>query len=297
MKLSAAWFALGIGALVALSPARADACSWAPGPQGWIRYPWFSANDFPANGLFTSSLEWRSRDGAPLVLVVDEALTATWGLEVRRPASPLSPGALYEPTEDCPSSPCRHVLSIGAADTTPPSTPDLTVRTLLVRDPQGAGAFSCPDTDALELVIHATDDTTPAEHLSIAAYVAPDVVALAARTEPDLIFAFDPGPADEPPTTATITLGESVGRQRDGAPLRVAGPFCFAVAIVDWAGNVGPRSTPTCLDTTDPSDPTVVWVASAGCACQGGRGGASFGGVVLVVGALLRRRRPAPTRR
>ncbi|MHB1844905.1 MAG: hypothetical protein ACYCWW_08745 [Deltaproteobacteria bacterium] len=65
----------------------------------------------------------------------------------------------------------------------------------------------------------------------------------------------------------------------------------LAVALVDWAGNVGPRSSTTCLDTTDPSDPTVQWVPSGGLAasCASGPGDASL--LPLAVAFLLRRRR------
>jgi MYXO-CTERM domain-containing protein len=275
---------------LALAARPADACSWGPGPEGTPRFPWFIESGFPTNGLFASTLEWHYPDGRVLELVPDDALSARFGLSIRRPATPLAPGTILKPDEHCPSTTCNWQLVVGdGADMTPPPAPTVSARTLLVQDPVGAGGLSCPDTDSLELTIVGDDDTTPRAHLGLAAFIAADETQLAAKTTHDLVFGYDLGPSDVP-TIATIVLGESVGRMRDGEPFRSPDRFCFALALVDWAGNVGPRSTPTCLDTTDENDPTVEWVESSGCGCRtSGRPGSWL--VVLAFGFVVRRRR------
>lgn len=255
------------------------------------RNPWWSADDFPTNGLFVSSLEWRSSAG-PLELVEDAALTALWGTRVRRPTMPLPTGALFEATE-C-AAPCVHELRVvSGPDVSPPSPADLIgVRTLLVRDPDSGGAFSCGDTDRLELTISGVDDNAPTDELAIAGYVGADEAEVAAHAAPDIVFGSD----YDAPLRATIWLGQSAGRQRNGLAFRASDRFCFAVALVDRAGNVGERSGTTCLDTTDPNDPTVMWVESEGCGCQStrGSGGAALVLALWVVADTLRRRRCLP---
>ena len=34
-------------------------------------------------------------------------------------------------------------------------------------------------------------------------------------------------------------------------------PYCFSLAVMDFAGNLGERTDPVCLDTRDPQDPYV----------------------------------------
>lgn len=280
--------------LVAASPVRpAHACSVGLGPQGLLRYPWFTEPGFPSNGLFASSLEWRDEAGAPLVLVDDPIATALWGTQVRRPAAAMPPGSMWFPTSDCPDrGTCRHRLIIGPPDTTPPTAAVLaSVTTYLVTSPTEPGgcSVSCGDYDTLVLRVTGTDDTTPADHLGILAYVGKDEEEVAGRTAPDLVIGNDPGPPDRV-REATIILGDSLSRDRDGAPLREKGRFCFAVALMDWAGNVGARSATTCLDTTDEDDPTVVPVGTHGCDC-GGAGGGSGWLALGLLGVIGRRRR------
>ena len=66
--------------------APAEACSYGLGPPSTPGYPWWSADNFPTNGLFTSSLEWTTLTG-PLDLVADEQLSLRLGMTVRRPSS------------------------------------------------------------------------------------------------------------------------------------------------------------------------------------------------------------------
>ncbi|MBS1124584.1 MAG: hypothetical protein H6Q90_6812 [Deltaproteobacteria bacterium] len=285
--------AIVIGQLAQAAPA--EACSWGPGPPSPPSYPRYNAEVFPTNGLFTSSQEWMTLTG-PLELVDDAELSRRLAMPVRRPSSPLIPGRIYEPTE-CYTTSCTLVIGSGP-DLTPPSRAVVTsLRTLLVRDPEGAGGFSCPDVDSLEIVVDGTDDTTPAESLAIGAYLGATPAEVAARTEIDVTFGYDAGPPSAP-LQSTIYLGEAVGRMRDGEPFRAAGPFCFSVVMIDWAGNIGARSEVQCLDTTDPDDPTVEFVASSGCGCNAPAdpgGAAPLVLAILVVSARsARRRRGSP---
>lgn len=264
-----------IGALVTVigAPASADACSYILGPSTSPRFPWWSATGFPTNGRFASSLEWRDAAGAVLPLEEDAELMTRIGLRLRVPLAPLPAGATFFTTEDCPPlGDCNHRLDVGAGpDTAPPSKAVLaSVRTLLIRDPVGPGGFTCPDVDNIELKVEGTDDTTPREDLVIVAYVADTATLARTKSDIDVAFAFNLGPPDRA-LKATIAIGESVDRARDGEPFRSAEPFCFTVALMDWAGNVSERSETTCLDTTDEADPTVELIDGQGCACATGQ--------------------------
>ncbi len=262
------------GAVILFSAAPAAACGYMLGPNATPRFPWWSAEGFPTNGLFASSFEWRDDGGSPLELVDATDVSEATGLMLRRAAAPLPAGGAFFTTGDCPATgDCRHRLSIAAGpDTQPPSKAMITgLRTLLIRDPVGTGGFTCPDIDNLELRVEGTDDTTPAEQLVTLAYVADTASAAESKAQVDVAFAFDLGPADDSKRAlvSTIAIGEAVDRARDGEPFRAAGRFCFAVALMDWAGNIGERSDARCLDTTDLDDPTVEMVDGQGCACSG----------------------------
>jgi len=246
--------------------APAEACSYALGPPSPPVYPWWRADNFPTNGLFSSSFEWTTLTG-PLVLEDDDALSLRLGMTVRRPSSPLIPGRIYQATECYQGGTCNLVVGAGP-DMTPPSRAAISsLRTLLVRDPEGVGAFSCPDVDSLEIKVEGSDDTTPPEFLAIGAYLGDTPAEVLANTQIDVSFGFDYAAPGEP-LLSTVYIGESVERRRDGEPFRAAGRFCFAVALIDWAGNIGERSDVQCLDTTDENDPTVEFVESTGCGCS-----------------------------
>lgn len=257
------------------------------------QFPWFSAEAFPTNGLFTSSLDWRAPDGQALALEEAPTLTAAWGLKVRRPTGgALPPGTTYHPTDDCPATgSCKHALRVGPGpDAAAPSKPlVLKVETRLVRDPVGAGALSCPDLDVLVLEIASTDDTTPREMIAFAAFIAASEAEVAARTASDVVFGYDGGPPGRD-LQSSIALGPSVGRKRGAGPFLSPARFCFAVEALDWAGNASERSEISCLSTTDETDPTVVWVDGQGCACSGAGGAFPIEGVPLLLWLSRRRR-------
>lgn len=273
-------------------------CIAHPGPPGPPRYPSPLEDAFPANGVFFAA-GWRFlRDGSPLELVVDVDASARLAIEVERPAVPLSPGEVLR-LRDCPENDCAtYRVVIGEPDTTPPATPAVTAHTRLVDDPVGTGWLSCPDIDELELVIETSDDATAPDDLGFVAYIAPTEGELAQVTAPAVAFGYD-RMGDGGAPRATIVLGESEGRERPGGPFLSPDPFCFAVAAYDRAGNLSARSTATCLDTTDESDPTALLVPSTGCACGTGGGGGGAAGalpvLVALVGVALRRTRgPRP---
>lgn len=290
---------LGLG-LFAMAP-EVFACSIAVGPPAAPSYPHFRAEGFPTNGVFHTGLEWRAEDGTRLTLEAFEPRSSETGLELRVPASGALPaGARFHPLEDCPTTgACEHVLAVGMGpDTTPPGQVSLSsVRTLLVEDPVGAGAFSCPDVDTLVLESDVTDDTTPNENITLLAFIGSDEEEVSNKATVDIALGSD-RLGDAPGLRSTIALGVAEGRQRDGLGFSVEGPFCFSLAAMDWAGNIGPRSAPQCLDTTDPNDPTVELVDGQSCACstpgRGTTGDAWVGLAAMLVawatGARHRRR-------
>lgn len=244
-----------------LAPAaQAGACScFRPlGPEMTPRWPWFQAEGYPANAVFTSSLEWHDASGRPLELARDEAASETFGLEVRRAAA-MAEGDVFFPDDDCPATgECRHALRVGPADTTPPSAARLESHTVFFVDGAPASGGGCA-ADVLELEVSGTDDVTPAEELGIVGFVGATPEEVATAPTRSTLFTYDVG-APGRRLVSTIGLGGPGGTMRDEEPFRAAGPFCFAVALVDWAGNVGERSETVCLDATDRDDPNVELV-------------------------------------
>ncbi len=255
---------------------------------------------FPANGMFATVDTGWQLDGSPLDVVVDSDTSAKLGVDVFRPAQPLQPGDVLDYWGDsctpscsyCPSDCEDYHATIAAPDLVAPTMPELTVHTLLVRDPEGAGGWSCGDSDNLEITISVSDDIVPTSELGLVAYIAPTANEVAQLTTPSTLLGCDySSDARDGVATATVALGESVGRVRIGdSPFVSEEPICFALAAFDRAGNVGERSFVSCVDTDDPDDPSVIWVASQGCGCQAGAGG-GLGSALLVaaVAVVLRR--------
>lgn len=261
-------------------------------------YPNAIVPAFPSNGLFLGPGQW-VHDGVPLELEVDVALSSSLGEPVYLPTAPLVPGTVFvaseqgycaRPCSSCPSPCADWRLVISDLDDQKPTRPMVEPRTLLVRDPDRNGAFSCGDVDELELTIDTTDDTTTRDDITFGAYIAATAEAVDAATDFAVILGYDR--TGNAPTTSTIVLGQSAGRIRSGDGFSVAGPFCFALAAFDRSGNISDRSSTTCLDTTDENDPTVVWVDSnGGCACNASSHGPTGWMIVFAVGACLRKRR------
>jgi hypothetical protein len=290
-------FSLLVLVSLALAPSPADACSCSvqPRPLASPDFPSYSAAAFPTNGLFTSSLEWRDDAGTLLVLERDTLLSDALGYEVRRPRTPVVPGSTFHPTSGCPASgTCRHALVFaGAADVTPPSA--ATLVSLGVRYASGAPATGATcQTDDMVLEVGGSDAETPRGELVVVVFAgATEAEALAA--EPALGAADDDAAAEDT-ITATLVLGTSAGHTRDGGRLPESGTYCVAVALMDQAGNVGPRSEAVCVDTTDPDDPAVELVpyapgcSGAFCSVSHGRTRLAVVWLVPLLYVVLRRR-------
>jgi len=232
----------------------------------------------------------------PLELVDDAELSRRLAMPVRRPSSPLIPGRIYEPTE-CYTTSCTLVIGSG-----PDLTPSVARRrgrasarcsSVTPRVPAGSRA---PMSTAWRS--WSTGPTTPRRPSpSRSAHTS----ARRPRRSPRGRDRCDVRLRRRSPIGAAAVddlSREAVGRMRDGEPFRAAGPFCFSVVMIDWAGNIGARSEVQCLDTTDPDDPTVEFVASSGCGCNAPAdpgGAAPLVLAILVVSARsARRRRGSP---
>lgn len=281
---------VGSSAPLASNEAYACSCSIESGPLALPQHPYASSSDFPRNGLFTSSTEWRDASGGSLVLVRDDDASERLGIDVRRPSTALEEGATYVDAS-CTGS-CGRSITIGSDDVTAPSAATLDEVRVTYADDAPETGVSC-QTDTLSLRVGGTDDRTPASELTTVAYVGATAEEVAATLEPSATFARDPN--DD---SSTIVLGGAEGHRRDEAPLRASGPFCFAVALMDHAGNVGARSATRCIDTTDPADPAIEFVpyaqpcSGAFCSVSHRRAGsASLGGLGIGIVLLLARRR------
>jgi len=153
---------------------------------------------------------------------------------------------------------------------------------------------SC-DVDALEIRIdNVLDERAPARLLQLALYVGATEEEARTRVQIDhLLEVYDATTS----VTLFANLGRADGRERPLARgLLAAGPHCFAVETVDWAGNFSPRSAPLCLDHTNEADLHVRRVASTdteSCASSP-RGPSSswlFAALAIVAYRLRRKRR------
>jgi hypothetical protein len=68
-----------------------------------------------------------------------------------------------------------------------------------------------------------------------------------------------------------VELGLSWRRQRDGLHFRKRQPYCFSIALMDRAGNVGPMSAPECISTVDVDAPYATVPDYGCCSVPAGR--------------------------
>ena len=160
----------------------------------------------------------------------------------------------------------------------------------------------CGDLDVMGiLVANVRDDRAPRSRMYLAFYVGGTAEETLARTSIDHLSAvYDDHPHETPrlraqldpdegaPARIDVGLGGSVGHERFGKGLLRAGPFCFAVETVDWAGNFSPRSEPVCLDTTDEKDSHVRWEESSSSCSVHRRSPAGSIVLALVTGLVIR---------
>ena len=263
----------------------AEACSCDAdysGPLVRPRQP-LSA-DMPANLLLFDG-------GWNTPTVADETLSAAADTTVARPTE-LAEGDLLG--RSCSGGRCEFETIVSAPDLVAPSVSRLSnVRVELPAAP--VGQAGC-EFDSLHFRVEAEDARTAPQQLQYAVYFAETVELLAEVESPEVLLASRDAFGGE----VVIVLGMSGERRRDGEGFRREGTFCFAVSAMDLAGNLGERSIPVCLDSTDTGDPLAVPTeydpACSGLFCQLTPGGGSAPALAWAIPALLfarRRRRSA----
>ncbi len=172
---------------------------------------------------------------------------------------------------DCGQGTAPNIVPAGAAietvtlsdggspvDHTPPE--QAVLREVRVQWPRTVGASAarhgCPQLDYLSFSVDGADDLTDAAALRVAVFVGPDEATVLAPATPVIELERFQSVVYR---RIALTLGPADAHQRDGVGLRSTGRFCFAVALVDAAAQVGPRSKVECLDTTSPSDPHLEY--------------------------------------
>lgn len=149
----------------------------------------------------------------------------------------------------------------------------------LVRNGCDGSGAACPQLDRVEFSVAASDDQTgPDELRYLAAFGATEAEATTAAGS--LLFKAD---LDD---TARVTAYLGFGGARSGRDFSRA-TLCFTLAAVDVAGNVGPRSSPRCVDTVSEAGAQVTDATPCG-----GTGCASApANALLAVLVLFARRR------
>jgi hypothetical protein len=227
----------------------------------------------------------------------DEPLTLLLGRTVTRPMlEPASGTSLI-------GSACGRgtLVVMGAADRAAPSEVVLDrVRTIRVRNPSSGAGFGCPELDTLEVHFTTRDDRTPAASLGMLAFVGGTVEEVSTMRVASLVFSPALARPGTPGVSASAThvfrawLGNN-GARRGITPFDLASPMCFSLASMDLAGNVSARSVPRCVDTVNPSDPTVEFVQGSGCSVRGpSRTPSTLGWLAMAAGivtVIARRRR------
>jgi len=293
MKNQVLFLGLLVGMVICLQPVAGWACSFTLTPSRSSAIPDEKIQNFPTNGLFTTTTKWVSPGGKRLELVEDKDLTALLGIPAKRPKSGSLPANTLFSVDNC--SRCATKLQTASQpDKTPPPQAVISdIKVRLVRSPLASHPVNCPDLDFLEFAIKGKDDTTPEKYVNLLAYIGPKEADVQNKTKPDVIFSYNRSP--EKAGTAMIILGVAAGQKRNGKGFGQKGPFCFSIAMMDWAGNIGKRSKAHCLDTTDVNGPHVEWRSGqAGCGCEGTPGGLSnplwFGLAFVLLLYWVRRR-------
>lgn len=185
-------------------------------------------------------------------------------------------------------------MLLDAPKTTLPARPTIeTLEVLLTKDPSSGGGFGCSDVDTVQMHITAPD-AGPAFVVFYFGATSDEALNVAAPEKYVGACAVGRG------YDVSATAGESEGRARaNQGGFSRSGRYCVSAAVVDLAGNVGPRSEPQCFATDDEHDPHVHFVDSENhflCFCRSGpgsvhAGGAGALGLFAVAGVVLARRR------
>jgi hypothetical protein len=289
-----------LGALSLLTTARpAGACSFTLDDlQGCAvtRSPEFAT--LPTNAIFPATCrsgaggcttEWSGNDRVPLAC--DRAEVPLPGAWCRLRAT--RPPRVWNPASTRP--PYASTIGFEGEDASAPARPSMDIEVQLVSDPSTGGAYGCPDVDRINVHVRAAE---PGPMFAVFFFGATAAeAATAARAEVVVGVCSDLLPRE---FDVSGSVGTSVERYRtnDGG-FRRAGRYCVAAAMMDVAGNVGPRSAAECLSTQDERDSHVVLVppqSRFGCLCKAGptRGGAPLAasaGLALAGIVALRTRR------
>lgn len=276
---------LGIGALLVtlIAPTPAAACTWLSSERA--EFVGQTPGATPVNAIFLREMSLTGGLLAPedeALLEVDTDLTAL--------LNQASRGTALEVMRLRPD-----VFAPGERDYVEPDSvapAQTTVRSVRVEyfvdhefDPEACGPGG--DADVLVMSLDAADEGTATGRLWLGYFGDTEDEALAAEA-PGILLAGD----DE----ILVSLGDSSTHARSGVGFSRAERYCFAIAAMDQAGNIGPRSEPVCLDTDDPDDP-LVEVVEPSCSVAGVEAAAGLPRLATIalalfaLAVLVRRRR------
>jgi|GEM_PF-3764332 hypothetical protein len=202
--------------------------------------------------------KWRTKNGTTIALTVDEGLSSKVGVMIYRATTPLHVGD--ELIGKRYRKEYRRVVA--TADTLAPEKPVISNSSIeIYREfADGCGCF-CGNTESLSFDLIGKDDQAPIELLALLITTGQSVEEVQAN---DTYSSFL-GAGREKGSLASHGQGGGivwdpflVDRARNDEP------FCFAVSLMDPAGNIGPASEIECFDLGDPNDPRVER-GSGGC--------------------------------
>ncbi len=273
---------LSCAALVAATR-DAEACSLIELPRPFAQHDTEIA--LPANGAIFDSTCWSSGVAAAR----DERLSSLFGRTVQR----LSPEPAVGTTFASSTCQGRSLRVASSVDLAAPSQVVIDrVRTLIVRNPASGAGLGCPELDSLEITMTTRDDVATDAQLGVLAFVGSDAASVDQATVATAVLS--PEVLGDK-LVVRAWLGSN-GRRAGGNAFDRAGPVCFSFAAFDRAANVGMRSVTRCINSSDPSDPTVEVVQGrGGCSVRAasGRsdGASSWLTAIALAGAWIARRR------
>ncbi len=283
-----------LGALSAMMPGDARACSYYIGP-GWIEEFGVNALEVPSGGYVIvadeEDLSIQNDAGEEVgTLTKDEDLTALATSSAEHQQS-LLVYRIPELAEGTYKSKSREFTVVPTPASAPGAATLQGLRVTYVTEAQGdrTGA-ECPELDTMKFALEGA--TSPSY---ITAYIGDtqgDVDALEAPNYWMPISRSNMGSKQ-----VDFVLGPATIHSRSGIGLNRE-KLCFSLAWMDGMGRIGERSEVECLSTIDPSDPLVEAQRSSraafgGCASTGTSGAPMSAWPIALLGVLWgwRRRR------
>lgn len=263
-------------ALTSITP-DARACSYTDPFVTATSSPRLNTTTLPANVIFAAQSEEPKfeLDGGALEL---ESTTPLPGFNrAWRASTPLEPGDVISPV-GCEDARCE--LTIIQADEQAPDAAEISDPAVFIDDDDRI-SVDC-SVDSFTFSLRAFDAQTPSEQLLGLAYFGATEEEASSTLVPGEVFEL-PVKADSGEPTTEIKL---LGSRPDTFDLTQ--PFCFAIEVMDLAGNRSERSAPLCIDPTDLDAPYVTTPGRGGCATTSGTSPAGapvllFLGIALVV--------------